>query len=322
MKARPDLVPENEGDHLEVIQLTDEPIPSSHVYMEAQIFTPDSRRLILHRSAHPHGSDPQDPEHQFLICDLEDDCSLTPITTEPGTTGPSVSPDGGCLYYFVDETEPGKDGRLTLKRVGLDGSDRETVYVLDHAIPGTGFRLSRPYPLSTISSDGRRIAISGFLGDGKSPGAPWGLLVFEIEEPSVRLVFHGPSWCNIHQQYTRETDPEASHDIMIQENHGNTVSADGRLEQLVSGRGADIHLIRDDGTDLRDFPWGRDGNESCQGHQCWQGRSDIAITSTMTREPDERQLISGRAAAHAGDEGINTPDGWRNDLSRSFDGPD
>ena len=56
MKVRPDLVPETERDNLEVIQLTDEPIPSSHVYMEAQIFTPDSQRLILHRSAHPHGS--------------------------------------------------------------------------------------------------------------------------------------------------------------------------------------------------------------------------------------------------------------------------
>ncbi|MCE2448334.1 MAG: PD40 domain-containing protein [Candidatus Latescibacteria bacterium] len=322
MKVRPDLVPETERDNLEVIQLTDEPIPSSHIYMEAQIFTPDSQRLILHRSAHPHGSDPKDPEHQFLICNLEDNCSLTPITTELGTTGPSISPDGAHLYYFVNETEFGGGGRLMLKRVGLDGSEREIIYVLDHAIPETDFRLSRPYPLSTISSDGGRIAISGFLGDGNSAGARWGLLVFEIEEPSVRLVLHGPTWCNLHPQYTRQMDPVASHDIMIQENHGNIIAADGRVEKLVSGLGADIHLIRDDGTDLRDFPWGRDGNEFCQGHQCWQGKSDIAITSTSTREPDERQLISGRAAAHVGDEGINTPGGWRNDLSRSFDGPD
>ena len=322
MKVRPDLVPETERDNLEVIQLTDESIPSSHIYMEAQIFTSDSQRLILHRSAHPHGSDPQDPEHQFLVCNLEDNCSLTPITTERGTTGPSISPDGAHLYYFVNETEPGGGGRLTLKRVGLDGSEREIVYVLDHAIPETDFRLSRPYPLSTISSDGGRIAISGFLGDGQSAGAPWGLLVFELEEPSVRLVFHGPTWCNMHPQYTRQTDPVASHDIMIQENHGNTVAADGKLEKLVSGLGADIHLIRDDGTNLRDFPWGRDGNEFCQGHQCWQGRRDMAITSTSTRQPDERQLISGRAVAHVGDEGINALGGWRNDLSRSFAGPD
>ena len=76
MKIRPDLVPETEQNNIEVIQLTDESVPSSHIYMEAQIFTPDSQRLILHRSAHPHGSDPTDPEHQFLICDLEDHCNL------------------------------------------------------------------------------------------------------------------------------------------------------------------------------------------------------------------------------------------------------
>ena len=322
MKIRPDLVPVSERDNLEVIQLTDESIPSSHIYMEAQIFTPDSQRLVLHRSAHPHGSDPVDPEHRYLICDLEDHCRLAPLTTEPGTTAPSISPDGDWLYYFVDETDPAHPGPLTLKRVSPDGSDCEVIYVLDHAVPGTDFRISRPYPLSTISSDGRRIAVSGFLGDGQTEGAPWGLLVFEIDEPSVRLVFHGPNWCNIHPQYTRQTGPDASHDVMIQENHGNVASPDGRLEKLVSGRGADIHLIRDDGTCLRDFPWGRDGNEFCQGHQCWQGQSDIAITSTSTREPDERQLISGRAAAHAGHHGSRTPDGWRNDLSRAFDGPD
>ena len=108
------------------------------------------------------------------------------------------------------------------------GSEREVIYVLDHAIPETDFRLSRPYPLSTISSDGGRISISGYLGEGNSAGEPWGLLVFEIEEPSVRLVLHGPSWCNLHPQYTRQTDPVACHDIMIQENHGNIITADGR----------------------------------------------------------------------------------------------
>ena len=322
MKIRPDLVPAAERENLEVFQLTDESIPSSHVYMEAQIFTPDSRRLVLHRSAHPHGSDPKDPEHRYMICDLEDHCRLAPLTTEAGTTAPSISPDGKWLYYFVDETDPANPGPLTLKRVGMDGFDREVIYVLDHPVPGTDFRLSRPYPLSTLSSDGRRIAISGFLGDGRTEGAPWGLLVFEIVEPSVRLVFHGPTWCNIHPQYTRQTDADASHDIMIQENHGNVASPDGRIEKLTSGRGADIHLIRDDGTSLRDFPWGRDGNEFCQGHQCWVGRGERAVTSTSRRQPRCAGLIEGRAVPHAGHVGLRTPGGERNDLTRRLPEPD
>jgi hypothetical protein len=319
MKMRPDLVPD--GETLEVFQLTEEThVPSSHVYMEAQISTPDSKRVILHRSATPHGSDPKDREHQFLICDLEDSGNLVPITTELGTTGPSISPDGEFLYYFVNETKPG-GGPFSLRRVRMDGTERETLYVLDHAIPDTDYRFSRPYPLSTLSSDGKRIAISGFLGDGQTIGAPWGLLVFELEEPSVRLILQGPSWCNIHPQYTRETGPEASHDIMVQENHGNTASADGKLEKLVSGLGADIHLIRDDGTNFRNFPWGRNDNEFCQGHQCWIGQSNTAITSTTTDEPNEHQLIAGRSAPHSGHDGINTPEGWRMNFSRSFKDP-
>ena len=108
----------------------------------------------------------------------------------------------------------------------------------------------------------------------------------------------------------------------IQENHGNVCDATGVFTRLVGGDGADIHVIRDDGTDLRDLPWGRDGNEFCQGHQCWIGRSSRAITSTSTRDPQSCRLIEGRAAPHVGHRGINTPEGKRNDLSRTFPQPD
>ena len=69
------------------------------------------------------------------------------------------------------------------------------------------------------------------------------------------------------------------------------------------------------------MPWGRDGNEFCQGHQCWRGRTTWAITSTGCRKPPEAQLIEGRAAPHAGHVGIKTPGGVRNDLSRDFPDP-
>ena len=69
-KLRPDLLDANSAKGLEVIQLTAEAdVPSSHVYMEAQIFTPDSKGFVLHRSAHAHGSDAKDPKHQYLLCE-------------------------------------------------------------------------------------------------------------------------------------------------------------------------------------------------------------------------------------------------------------
>src|SRR5690606_13777702 len=111
--------------------------------------------------------------------------------------------------------------------------------------------------------------------------------------------------------------PERKYDILIQENHGNQRDEEGRVIRTVSGLGADIHVIRDDGTNFRDMPWGRDGNEFCQGHQCWRGRSDWAITSTLLSDPKECQLIESRPVPGDGHIGLKTPGGVRNHLSRS-----
>ena len=322
MEPRPDLLHKDSPDGLEIFQLTTETeVPSSHVYMEAQIFTPDSKRLILHRSAHPHGSDPTDPEHRYLVCDLDNHCQLASITTEAGATAPSISPDSDVLYYFVDQTIL-NGGCLTLKKVNLDGTNRETLLTVDSSLSGTDFRPSRPYPLSTISSDSKRIAISAFLGDGETADAPWGLMVFNLEQASVELVLYGQTWCNIHPQYSRSLDTNEQHDILIQENHGNICDESGRITQLVGGDGADIHVICDDGTDFRNLPWGRDGNEFCQGHQCWIGRSQRALTSTSTRTPRGCELIEARAVKYSGHTGIKTPNAQRNDLSCQIPGPD
>lgn len=320
-RPRPDLRDEKSPPGIEVLQLTAEPdVPSSHLYMEAQVFTPDSKRLVLHRSATAHGGSITDPKHQYLVCDLEDNAALSPLTHETGARAASVSPDGRFVYYFVDESVPG-GGRVSLKRVKLDGSDRQTLLVIDSPLPGTRFRPSGLYPLSTISSDGKRLAISAFLGDGRTEGAPYGLMVFDLAHPSLQVVIHGPTWCNMHPQYSRSLDPEASHDILIQENHGCRFDARGHITELVGGAGADIHVIRDDGTNFRSMPWGRDGNEFCQGHQCWRGRSQWAVTSTSNNKARAAQLIEGVAVPSAEHQGIRTPGGRRNDLTREFPSP-
>ena len=68
MEPCPHLVSPDAPKGVEVFRLAPAPgVPTSHVYMEAQIFTPDSRRLVLHRPAHAHGSFKEDPEHLSLI---------------------------------------------------------------------------------------------------------------------------------------------------------------------------------------------------------------------------------------------------------------
>jgi len=316
VRTRADLLDDDAPEGVEVIQLTTEAVPSSHVYMEAQIFTPDSKRFVLHRSAHAHGSDKHDPEHRYLVCDIEDDCALRPITEETGATAPSVSPDGRYLYYIVDETTD-DGGRITLKRVKMDGTDRRTLYAVEGEVPGTAFRpCLRVYPLSTIRSDGERLALQVGLRSPLARDVTFGLLVFDLEQPSVEIAHQGPSWFNMHPQYSRSLDAEAMHDVMIQHNHGGERDASGKITRLTGEAGADIHVIRDDGTDFRNFPCGRDGNERCHGHQCWRGRTTWAILGTGTRDPDARHLVECRPAPYVGHVGIETPGGVRNDLSR------
>ena len=117
MIPRNDLLTADCAEGLAVYQLTNEEVPSSHLYMEAQVFSPDSQRLLVHRSAHAHGSDRRDPAHRYLVCDLTSGGALSPLTVETGATAPSVAPDGQWVYYFVDETEVG-GGRLTSSACG------------------------------------------------------------------------------------------------------------------------------------------------------------------------------------------------------------
>jgi len=63
------------------------------------------------------------------------------------------------------------------------------------------------------------------------------------------------------------------------------------------------------------------GIQAYSGHQCWRGTSEWAITSTGTREPNEQQLIEGRAVPHTGHVGSASPGGVRNHLSRSYPSP-
>ncbi len=319
MIPRPDLLDPASPAGIEVFQLTTESVPSSHVYMEAPVFAPDSSRFVLHRSAHAHGSDRLDPRHCYLLCDVADG-TLTPLTSEVGATCPAVSPDGRSFYYVVNET--GRErGRVTVMRVGLDGSDRRTVSVIDGALAGSDLAPVGVYPISSIRSDGRKLAVPVNFRRAAAGGLVFALLVFDLESGAVEKVLDGASWCNLHPQYCRSSDPKFFRDVLVQENHGNEIDAEGRIVRLTGGAGADIHVIRDDGTNFRDMPWGRDGNEFCQGHQCWRGRTAWAITSTVNRQPDEARLIEGLPAPHAEHAGIRTPGGVRNDLSRSFDHP-
>ncbi len=288
---------------LEVVRISDDRGVSCHIYMEAQIFTPDSKRLIFQRSGNPHGSDINDPTHKFVICDIEDRCRLMTLTEEIGATAISISPDGKYAYYFVIEgfelygSNPRpKGGRLTLKRVRMDGCERETLMSFDAPeLRGPAAEpFDRVFPRSSISADGKRLAFP----HGKED-LGWGLLIFNLESGQVSLALEGPTWTDMHPQYNPVSDPACIYDILVQHNHHDGAKVN-----------VDVHVVRDDGANLRTLAWGRNGTEYCQGHQCWRGRTGKAITSLTNGH-----LIEGSPVPDMGHLGANTPGAQRNDLT-------
>lgn len=96
------------------------------------------------------------------------------------------------------------------------------------------------------------------------------------------------------------------------------------MTQLVGGPGADIHVIRDDGSDFRCLPWGRLEVESCRGHQCWRGESMLALGALTVPDGEGGELIrviESPAVRYSDHIGGHTPGGIRNDLSSKLEMP-
>ena len=324
-RDRPDLLGERSPEGLRVTQISaDAERPHSHIYMEARVFTPDSRRFVFQRFLDPADVDTRGSRRAYLLCDIKDGYSFIQLTDEEGAIGPSVSPDGRYLYYFIDRTRAG-GGWWAIKRVDLDTFQRETLAKFDDPLPEAGRHLSLLYGTSSISSDGARLCMAGYLGDGRTHNAPWGLVVFDVERAAASLVFEGQSFCNIHHQYSRSKDPEESHDILLQDNHGCDVDELGNIVTLAGGKGADVHVIRDDGSDFRCYAFGRDGVEMCQGHQAWRGEQ-MSVVASVAIEGEERypllEATPVRAEPGTMHHGRLIPGATRNRISRSMERED
>ena len=323
MLSVPELLDSASPEGIEVWQLTTGEMRASHIYMEAHVFTPDSKRLVLQRGSDAHGFERRDnPDFQYLLCDLENDGELIPLSDEINASAMALAPAGDWFYYFVDDTRlPGPTGDITLKRVSLDGLTRETLKVIDAPLPGMSRRLGRLYPISTISSDGKRLVASSFLGTGLEKNGDFCLLRCDLETGATEMIHCNRRYPNPHTQYCRSTDPEMSHDLLVQHDITALHDEGGWINgsEETDKPSCCIHVIRDDGTNWRDLAWGRHETERCQGHQCWIGQSGLAVTSNRTSNW-ERHLIAGKPVLHSGHDGMLTPGGIRNNLTRDFAG--
>ena len=254
---------------LTVYQITDDPKGAGLVYPVVPSFLADGRRFLVNTSTGP------------AICDPDDGCSLRPLSPNGAIGDMRITFDGRYGYYKHPQQEG--DLSLTLSRIDLETLQSEEIFHAEGTLPGTSLPANR-FNVSTVSVDNRRIASGSFLGDGTMPDAPYGILVLDLDCGSVRIVTEDRDFLNPHLQYCRSTDPEASHDLLIQMNHGAQTDEHGKCIKGLgapSEGGVDIHVIRDDGANWRDLPFGRDGKESNIGHQIWRGTGQSAVTVTL-----------------------------------------
>mgnify|MGYP001161914752 FL=1 len=323
MKRVDDFWEELARNGQEVFELTsDAAVPSAHIYPEAPVLSPDGTKLILHRHADEHTGNYQNPLHRYELCDLADGGALRPISDEARAAAPCMSPCGRWVYYFVDET-PHHPGRILLRRLELATWERTTVAVLDGRIPGHRVEACAPlYGLATIRRDGTKLAIGTRLSGSPKDYPETGLLIFDVCDGSVEMILHGPSYYNMHLQYCRS--PEHLGDLLIQENHGAVFDASGKCVHLVTAPGCDIHVLRDDGMDLRTMAWGRLESEDCRGHQCWRGNTPYALgAATVLSGPQtgDVRLLEGLPVRSSDHLGAATPGGTSRNLTEGLIGP-
>ena len=298
---------------LRIVQITTDPdVESHHLYPECPMFTPDSRKFVFLRSEgkkHLRG---------YWLCDLGDNFALRKLVGETGVVGLVVSPDGRWAYYILDRMSYPEQA-FVVKRVSLEDFRGEVLFTYDGAIPGKSHKLSRLRGPTSISSDGKRLCGWAFLGDGKSVNGPFGILVFDIEARSTRLIFQAEEFCNMHLQYCHSTDAQHSHDILVQHNHGAEVDPSGTRTRLQASEGADLHVVRDDTTHWRDVPIGRDGVLFHTGHEQWRGRMPTVISSMSDKSAGRHRLFESwpiATDAETSHRGSRIPGARNTDLTR------
>jgi len=275
-----------------VRQVTDDPESAFLVYPDKPCFLVDGHRLVIHTST------------GLAICDLENGGALRPVLEDEEKRGVRVTFDGRYCFY-KNPVEEG-DTSLTIHRLDFETMQADEVFHAEGSLPGTHSPVSK-FGLATISSDNNRIASTVFMGDGTAETAAYGIVSLDLARGEWSHVAQAPDFVNTHLQYCRSTDPVASRDLLLQHNHGAQLDVNGKTERGLgppSDGGVDLHIVADDGSNWRDLPFGRDGVESCIGHQVWRGNSDSVATVTLQNldtsygwaEGSRQEVVAGWSA--------------------------
>ncbi len=308
---------------LRVFALGTEELAVKAIYPDYSSFLADGRRFIVNSQKGP------------MICDPDQAGALQPIFSNARNQSIMLDP-GGNFGYFERPTTDQDKGRITIARVDLITLQAEDVFHAENKLPGTDIAVER-FKLSTVSAGGQRLAGRCWLGDGQTRDAPFGLVVLDLATGEATIIWAHCDFYPNHLRYCLSSEPEASHDLLLQMNHGAHLDADGKVTVSLgppSEGGMDLHIIRDDGTNRCDLPFGRDGVESCIGHQVWRGFNSRSVATITLQSQDNsygwaegtaQEILAGDPmpvsldAPHLGR--LTQGDGCRIDLSEGFAKP-
>jgi len=246
------------------MQLTSAPMIHETLQPGPAMFTPDSRRVVYSRRQ------ALDMPRELWIADLAT-LDLRRLTDEAIVKAQAVAPDGLALYYIVEEP------MVSLVRLDLESFEREVWITTD--------LITETQDVGTIRHDGRAYVAGGTVGPGT-----WALVRFDLQARTAQTFHESDAVWSAQPQYS----PAECGDVLFRENHGGLFDEYGRPLVLSSGYGADLHVIRDDGSDLRDVNVGRTDTEMLQGSHCWAGDSGRVAVPLLWRDTPDRAFAPDR----------------------------
>jgi hypothetical protein len=225
-------------------QLTNSTLVSWGVYCEQIYASTDGRRIaFLRRTA-------EEPVSMELwVADLE--------SHRVARVGPAAqvliasTPLMDSVYYVRPEGDAGR----VLVRLNLQTLELDDVYAFtDCPVPRT----------PGVSTDERWFVSSSRLHDNV-----FGLYRVDLRRSRWELFHEEKDISNTHVQF----EPSEGRELLIQQNRGCVLDAEGRTLKLVGEEGAALYVLDIDGRNQRYLPLGNSHTGAVDGHQCWIGRT-------------------------------------------------
>lgn len=237
-----------------IIQLTSAAAVSNNIYGEQPYCSPDGERIVIARCQ----DFCFDEEGSLLVHDLTRLRITMVVKKMVGVRGVFNNAWSGLMYYWTPERK--------LMRLSLMTLEQEEVYAEENPdVPLVG---------SSVSPDQRYLI--GMAPRLQGPGAPvFQIIRLDITTGERMVILEHPEICNPHLQF----NPIHGKQILVQNNRGVRMSADGSLDYRTSEQGTTLFVIDSDGGNLQYLPVAPPITASSTGHECFVADTGKVLTS-------------------------------------------